>query len=104
MLDRCRCHLVTHGMGEALKALSAAMTDPGDRRRGQPHAEQVSHQHGEALLGQGAVSTIRGFDLDPCSPVIRPWPTAGIAGHYHGMTERSDLLDRFRRLADGHNW
>jgi hypothetical protein len=51
MLDRCRCHLVTHGMGEALKALSAAMTDPGDRRRGQPHAEQVGHQHGEALLG-----------------------------------------------------
>ena len=55
MLDRRNCHLVTHDIGEALEALGAVVTDPGDRCRGQPHAEQIGHQRGETFLRQQLV-------------------------------------------------
>ncbi len=55
MLDRRRCHLVTHDIGEALEAFGAVVTDPGDGCRGQPHAEQIGHQRGETFLRQQLV-------------------------------------------------
>jgi hypothetical protein len=55
MLDRRNCHLVTHDIDEALEALGAVVTDPGDRCRGQRHAEQIGHQRGKTFLRQQLV-------------------------------------------------
>lgn len=52
VLDRCRRHLVAHGIGEALEALGTVLADPRDGRGDQVHAKQVGHQCGQALLRQ----------------------------------------------------
>lgn len=46
-----------------------------------------SHQknggHDEWLTPPGMVSALGPFDLDPCSPVVRPWDTAKKHFHLH---------------------
>ena len=61
MLDRRNCppgH--ARHYGEALEALGAVVTDPGDRCRGQPHAEQIGHQRGEIALRPAATGSAAG--------------------------------------------
>jgi hypothetical protein len=52
MLDRCRCHVVAHGIGKIYKAMRTILADPGDGRGDQLDAEQISHQRGKALFRQ----------------------------------------------------
>ena len=52
------------------------MTAPGfapEKQRGSHQNEWLTPPHVLAALGE--------FDLDPCAPVVRPWPTA--REHYH---------------------
>ena len=43
-LDRRRCDMVSHDIGEALEAPGTVLADPGDGRGHQLHPEEIGHQ------------------------------------------------------------
>lgn len=72
MLDCCRGHVVAHGLGKTFEALGTVLTDPGDGRRDQRHAEEVGHQGGQTLLGeQLIVQQIQHEGADPLAVLHR---------------------------------
>ena len=48
----------------------------GTRRRGMGSHESTAMINDEWLTPQYIIDAIGPFDLDPCAPIIRPWPTA----------------------------
>src|SRR3954462_7362300 len=55
VLERCRGHLVAHGISEALAAPSRLPADPGNGRGDQRHPEEIRHRLGQPLLRQQLV-------------------------------------------------
>jgi hypothetical protein len=55
VLERCRRHLVAHGISEALAAPSRISADPGNGRADQRHPEEIRHRLGQPLLRQQLV-------------------------------------------------
>lgn len=65
---------------DASSALVAVVSSAGLERRGMASHERVGNGKDEWLTPQEIVQSLGAFDLDPCSPIKRPWPTAG--NHY----------------------
>ena len=55
VLDRRRCDMVSHDIGEALEAPGTVLADPGDGRGHQLHPEEIGQQLDQTLLGQQLV-------------------------------------------------
>src|SRR5215210_3236927 len=55
VLERCRGHVVAHGISEALAAPSSIPADPGNGRGDQRHPEEIRHRLGQPLLRQQLV-------------------------------------------------
>ena len=81
-----------HRLLEAAPLIRSAAASPG-RDSTSPHESHVmtrrlgmgGHQSSdmgkdEWLTPPGIIRALGVFDLDPCSPIVRPWPTAAI--HY----------------------
>ena len=41
-----------------------------------PHQAPASNAHDEHLTPPWLIQSVGPFDLDPCAPIKRPWPTA----------------------------
>ena len=52
VLDRRRCDMVSHDIGEALEAPGTVLADAGDGRGHQLHPEEIGQQLDQTLLGQ----------------------------------------------------
>ena len=77
-------------MDAALTAFDLAQDAPAalHAASGSPAGGMGSHQSAsmgkdEWLTPPGVVKALGDFDLDPCSPINRPWPTA--AKHYTAL-------------------
>ena len=80
VLDRRRCDMVSHDIGEALEAPGTVLADPGDGRGHQLHPEEIGHQLDQTLLGQQLVVQ----EIEHKAPIRGPYCTGALTPSGNG--------------------